>query len=99
MAEYRGVINGQWRSVIAFFDMLTYIVAVVASTPKDFEMLSYVSAGSVGVAAIVYTLAEAPELVSWMCCGAFGRKDNNQWAEYSLVPSKEMYSENRDEEP
>jgi iron-regulated transporter 1 len=101
VAEYRGVINGQWRSLIAFFDMLTYIVAVVASTPNDFEMLSYVSAASVGIAAVVYTLSEAPEIVSWSC-GCLpncGDRQPSSWSEYSLVPSKEMYSENKDEEP
>ncbi len=51
----RGTINGQWRSITAFFDMTTYIVAIVCSNPEEFGFLCFLSACSVGAAAITYT--------------------------------------------
>ena len=81
----RGVVNGQWRSVIAFFDMLTYVVAVIASSPERFWFLSLLSAISVGVAATLYTLAEGP-------CGLFQSKTIWESNKYSRVP--ELSSEN-----
>ena len=55
-----GIVNGQWRSVIALFDMLTYIVAIYFRTPQDFCFLSTLSAVSVGAAATMFTIAEGP---------------------------------------
>ena len=51
----RGAVNGQWKSLISFFDMFGYFLAVVFSRPDQFWVLTTISAFMVGSAAIVYT--------------------------------------------
>ncbi len=51
----RGRVNGQWKSMISFFDMFGYFLAVLFSRPDQFWVLTTVSACMVGSAAIAYT--------------------------------------------
>ena len=51
----RGRVNGQWKSMISFFDMFGYFLAVLFSRPDQFWALTTVSACMVGSAAIAYT--------------------------------------------
>ena len=52
---YRGQVNGQWKSIISFFDMSSFIVAMVCYHPEQFVMLTTMSAIMVSSAAILYT--------------------------------------------
>ena len=52
---YRGAINGKWRSLIAFFDLSTFVVAMLFPRPEQFWVLTSVSCLMVLVAAITYT--------------------------------------------
>jgi hypothetical protein len=51
----RGRVNGQWKSMISFFDMFGYFLAVLFSRPDQFWVLTTISACMVGSAAIAYT--------------------------------------------
>ena len=52
---YRGAINGKWRSLIAFFDLSTFVVAILFPHPEQFWILTSVSCLMVLVAAVTYT--------------------------------------------
>lgn len=54
-----GKVNGQWRSITAFFDTLTYAVAIWFSQPNEFRLLAVLSAMSVFGAACIFTGSEA----------------------------------------
>jgi len=51
----RGIVNGQWKSIISFFDMFGYFLAVLFSQPDQFNVLTTISAIMVGMAALAYT--------------------------------------------
>ncbi len=40
----RGKVNGQWRSIIAFFDMMAYVIATIFPDPSQFYILTSISA-------------------------------------------------------
>lgn len=67
-----GKINGQWRSITACFDTLTYLVAIVFSRPEQFDLLAVLSALSVLLAAAVYTATEAE------CCQRPSDKEGSE---------------------
>ena len=70
----RGTINGQWRSITAFFDALTYVVAIFLSNPKDFNILCVLSASSVFAAAVIYSSSEFDFLrIPGICNGHYSR--------------------------
>lgn len=54
---HRGVINGKWRSLVAFFDLSSYVLAVLFPDPKDFWILTSVSATMILIAAVTFTLS------------------------------------------
>lgn len=56
---HRGAINGKWRSLTAFFDLSSYLVAVMFPDPADFWILASTSAVMVFIAAITFTISTA----------------------------------------
>eukprot|EP01032_Pedospumella_encystans_P013776 gene13776-15846_t len=52
----RGKVNGQWRSMIAFFEMSAYAIAAYIPAPEDFWILTTISGAMVGLALITFTL-------------------------------------------
>jgi iron-regulated transporter 1 len=67
----RGRVNGQWRSLTAFFDTLTYVVAILFCSPDSFVVLCSLSAVSVAFAATFFTVAESERFVQyWTGAGA-----------------------------
>lgn len=52
----RGRVNGQWKAIISFFDMLGYFLAVLFSNPNQFWILTTISAIMVGSASIIYSV-------------------------------------------
>ena len=77
---YVGKINGQWRSITACFDTLTYLVAIVFSRPEQFDLLAVLSALSVLVAASLYTATEAE------CCQNPSGRDGSEEGGGSYAP-------------
>ena len=47
--ETRGQVNGLWASIISFFNMSSFIMAMLVSDPRDFFILTSVSALFVGL--------------------------------------------------
>ena len=45
----RGVVNGQWKALISFFNMSTFVCALFFPEPSDFWLLCLVSAVMVGI--------------------------------------------------
>mmetsp|Transcript_2863 Transcript_2863/g.6415 ORF Transcript_2863/g.6415 Transcript_2863/m.6415 type:complete len:592 (-) Transcript_2863:436-2211(-) len=72
----RGRVNGQWRSMIAFFEMASYFIALFVPDPRDFWVLTSVSAGMIGFALVVYTATNT---------GTWGRGGNRDAGGYSAV--------------
>ena len=64
----RGAINGKWRSLTAFFDLSSYVVAVIFPNPEYFWVLTSVSAVMVLSAAVLFTASTAP----WSYCRESG---------------------------
>jgi solute carrier family 40 (iron-regulated transporter), member 1 len=54
---HRGAVNGKWRSLIAFFDLSSYAVAVMCPDPEDFWILTSISAIMIFIAAVTYTVS------------------------------------------
>ena len=54
--SHRGRVNGQWKALISFFDMLSYVVAMVFDRPSEFVYLTSLSAIMVFVALVLYTM-------------------------------------------
>eukprot|EP00597_Dinobryon_sp_UTEXLB2267_P007465 CAMPEP_0170085378 /NCGR_PEP_ID=MMETSP0019_2-20121128/20275_1 /TAXON_ID=98059 /ORGANISM="Dinobryon sp., Strain UTEXLB2267" /LENGTH=333 /DNA_ID=CAMNT_0010301807 /DNA_START=637 /DNA_END=1638 /DNA_ORIENTATION=+ len=52
----RGKVNGQWRAVIAFFEMSSFVLAMWVSEPEHFSFLTSLSALMVFLAMCVYVL-------------------------------------------
>jgi hypothetical protein len=52
---HRGVINGKWNAITNFFDLMTYLCAVLSPAAEDFWMLVSVSALMVFTAAVTFT--------------------------------------------
>ena len=50
----RGVVNGQWRALIAFFDMTSYVMALWYHDPKYFGTLCLMSATMVFLALLLF---------------------------------------------
>ena len=75
----RGQVNGQWRSLIAFFDMSAYVVAVIFSSPDQFWVLTSLSAFMVGSAAVLYsaTIPSNEEIPFRMPFSIYGLKFNS----------------------
>jgi hypothetical protein len=59
---HRGVINGKWNSLTAFFDLSTYLLAITFSNPEQFGLLTFVSALMVCSAGLVFTVTNSPPL-------------------------------------
>jgi hypothetical protein len=59
---YRGIINGKWNSMTAFFDLSSYLLAVTFSKPEQFGLLTFTSAMMVCTAAVIFTVANSPPL-------------------------------------
>jgi iron-regulated transporter 1 len=51
----RGKVNGQWRSIIAFFDMMAYVMATIFPDPRQFYILTTISACMVVSALITFS--------------------------------------------
>eukprot|EP01034_Spumella_vulgaris_P033585 gene33585-41443_t len=65
----RGRVNGQWRSMTAFFDMAAYALAVLIPDPAQFWILTSVSAAMVTLALLTYSWANPfCSLGSSFCC-------------------------------
>jgi iron-regulated transporter 1 len=50
----RGRVNGQWRAMVAFFEMASFLVAMRLSDPNCFWQLSVISAGMVAAAMVLF---------------------------------------------
>jgi hypothetical protein len=59
---YRGIINGKWNSMTAFFDLSSYLLAVTFSTPEQFGLLTLTSALMVCSACVIFTVTNSPPL-------------------------------------
>jgi hypothetical protein len=55
--SHRGRVNGQWKSVVSLFDMMSYVVAMVWSQPEQFVFLTTISATMVAMAFVTYTIS------------------------------------------
>ena len=54
----RGAVNGFWASIVAFFNMATFIVAITFPDPNDFILLTSISACVIFAAATTYTISQ-----------------------------------------
>ncbi|KAJ1438195.1 hypothetical protein B484DRAFT_392446 [Ochromonadaceae sp. CCMP2298] len=62
--------------MIAFFEMASYFIALFVPDPRDFWVLTSVSAGMIGFALVVYTATNT---------GTWGRGGNRDAGGYSAV--------------
>lgn len=52
-----GKVNGQWRSMMAGFEMFSYILAITLPDAHDFWILACMSATMVFLAALIFSYA------------------------------------------
>jgi len=78
--SHRGIVNGKWRSLTAFFDLSSYLIAVAFPNPEDFWILTSVSSFMVFVSALIFT----------MCNGGCDRCFKGQYSPLSQDMDHEM---------
>ena len=60
--ETRGQVNGLWASIISFFNMSSFIMAMIVSDPYDFSVLTTVSALFVGLGKFLRVIGHGDDL-------------------------------------
>merc|ERR1711871_1453544 len=65
--DVRGRVNGLWASIISFFNMSSFVMSMLNPDPKEFIVLTTISAALVGLAAITYTSTTSVGFCKGMC--------------------------------
>lgn len=80
----RGKVNGQWRAMIAFFDMSTFALAIAFPNPEEFFILTSLSGAMAIVTAITYTFSNPKSQYSNICFNV----DNA--SEYEIIERRQF---------